>query len=204
MMSKDPFLLSRQDSPLSFTVQLFTKRFAPKVTIKTNLACAIPGPVKRYIPCWRWMEIMCFSILRLLIISGFLTSRSFLLEGSPRWWWWWVLLSAVPLWFDFLFDLGKTIHILNFSIQLWNSVFIFAMEIGSVTNTSVHLWTSKRYWTWRFVVFKGDETSRILEVAGCLVTMACVGRGWLALFPWALPVVSTAGRILNQEASQTP
>lgn len=34
---------------------------------------------------------------------------------------------------DFLFDLGKSTCVLNCTIQLWNSVFMFSMEVRNIT-----------------------------------------------------------------------
>lgn len=103
----------------------------------------------------------------------------------------------MPLWFDLL-DLGKSTCVLNYTIQLWNSVFMFSMEVGSVRNITVYLWASEKNSIWRFIFFGGNETSGILGLDGYSVRMALQGEGGSKFFSELLSVGSTTGRIANR------
>ena len=77
-----------------------------------------------------------------------------------------LVCSAFVIWF--LFNLRKRTCVLNITIQFWNYVHMFSMEVGSVRNVIIYLWASKNIAAWRYVFFGGDKTSRIFELGGYL------------------------------------
>lgn len=147
---KEALSLSRQDSaPVLQCSSVYQTVFAwltPNCVShykdKPSVCCLLYAldQVHRCVLCWRWMGIMCFRVLQLPVISGFPTpecSASEITKVMTG------ILISVPWWFECLFDLGKSTRVLNFSIQLWNSVLTFSVEVGSVRHTAVYMWTSK-------------------------------------------------------------
>lgn len=125
-------------SPLSYTVHLFTKPLCPQSHYEDKPSmCQLLSldQVNKCIPCRRWTGKMCFRVLQLLIISGFPTIEFFCLrdhQGDDGCFDLQCLCGLI-----FLFDLGESSCILNFSIQFWNSVFMFSVEVDSVRNISL-------------------------------------------------------------------
>lgn len=138
--------MSARQSVPCLTVHLFTKPLCPQSHYEDKPSmCQLlsQDQVNKCIPWRRWTGKMCLTVRQLLIISGFPTIEFFCLrdhQGDDGCFDLQCLCGLI-----FLFDLGESTCVLNFSIQFWNYLFMFSVEVDSIRNIAVYLWASKKF-----------------------------------------------------------